>query len=150
MTLHSGIDYQCGLCSTKFVPFETSPNCPKCGHKSPVVFEHFIEPTLGAASYNLFVHRSFVPPAWISSSAGDCYWYIAFRYLAYLSKALGVAERDLFQQRGLSDAEAQKLTEQFVSNLKLGDHQYMASAISDYLLGLLVYLDDRVSKSHSN
>jgi len=109
MTLHSGVDYQCEWCSTRFVP-----------------------------------------PAWISSSAGDCYLYVAFRYLAYCSEALGVAERDLFQQKGLSDAEAQELTEQFVSNLKLGDHQYMASAISDYLLGLLVYLDHRASKSRSN
>jgi len=115
MTLHSEVDYQCEWCSTKFVPLETFPNCPKCGHKSPIVFKHFVESTLGSASYNLFMYRSFVPPAWISSSAGDCYLYIAFRYLASLSEALGVAERDLFQQKGLSDAEAQELTEQFMS-----------------------------------
>ena len=150
MTAHSGVDYQCEWCFARFVPLENFPNCPKCSHKGSVVFEHFIESTLGAASYNLAMYRSFVPPAWISSSAGDCYWYIAFRYLAYLSKALGVAERYLFQQRGLSGAEVQKLTEQFVSNLKLGDHPYMASAIGDYLLGLLVYLEHKASKFGSN
>ena len=150
MTLHSEVDHQCQWCSAKFVPLETFPNCPKCGHKSPVVFKHFVELTLGSASYNVFMYRSFMPPAWISSSVGDYYWYTAFRYLAYCSKALGIAERDLLQQRGLSGIEAQKLTEQFVSNLKLGDHPYMTSAISNYLLDLLVYLDARVSKPHSS
>lgn len=149
MTIHSHVHYECESCSTGFVPLETFPNCPKCGHKSPVVFKDFIQDTLRSASYNHFTCGSFGPPAWAVLSSGDQYYSIAFGFLAYVSKALGLKGIDLYKKNHLSEGEAQELTEQFVNSLNFGDIPYMAPAIRDYLFNLLLRLKDEASRARS-
>jgi len=149
MTIHSFVHYDCESCSTGFVPMETYPNCPKCSHKSPVVFKDFIEDTLGSASYNTFMSGSFMPVAWSVSGSGDYYYHIAFSFLAYVSKALGLKGIELYKKNHLSEGEALELTEQFLNSLNFGDNPYMAPAIRDYLFNLLLRLKDEASRARS-
>jgi len=92
---------------------------------------------------------SFMPTAWSVSGSGDYYYQIAFSFLAYVSKALGLNGIDLYKKNHLSGGEAQELTEQFVNSLNFGDNPYMATAIRDYLFYLLLRLKDEASRVRS-
>jgi len=112
-------------------------------------FKKFIEATCGSASYNVVMSGSFMPVAWSVSGSGDYYYQIAFHFLAYVSKALGLKGIDLYKKNHLSEGEAQELTEQFMNSLNFGDNPYMAPAIRDYLFNLLLRLKDEASRARS-
>jgi len=136
MTIHSGVDYKCKHCGAAFVPIPESPDCPKCGQKSEVIFSEFIDEALRSALYNIGKYGKVVPPGWGVFGTGDWYYWITFQFISFISHELKTEEIEVLF-RGFSENDAQSLASRFLSRSDFGDESYLIDHIKVYLTRLL-------------
>jgi len=91
---------------------------------------------LRSALYNLSVYHSFIPHGWATITIGDHYYWLAFRFLSYISRSLGVDEKELLAKE-IAEEDATKIAAEFIDKLDFGDHAYMAKPLRSYFVRLL-------------
>ncbi len=136
MTMHAHAHYECTNCRAHYVPFPPLDACPRCNTKASKAFFDFIATTLKSALFNLSKYDSFIPHGWATITVGDHYYWLAFRFLSYVSKSLKVDEKQLLPLE-ITEADASQLAVDFIAELNFGDQVYMANHLRSYFVRLL-------------